>query len=215
MLVGPGLGTEKATREFLGSMLKHAQEPAAVKGKRRIGFQTGPDEQPNDAAAAVALPPLVIDADGLNLLAETESWWTLLPENTILTPHPGEMARLAKLETADVQKNRWQLARDKAQEWRVVLVLKGAHTLVAAPDGQFAVLPFKTDALATAGTGDILAGLIVGLLAQGMKPYDAAIAGAYVHGQAGKITASRSSSRSIIAGDIMLALGDAFAEIDH
>jgi NAD(P)H-hydrate repair Nnr-like enzyme with NAD(P)H-hydrate dehydratase domain len=120
------------------------------------------------------------------------------------------MGRLANMETQAVQANRLELAREKAIAWGVILVLKGAHTIIATPDGAVAVLPFKNDALATAGTGDILAGLIAGLLAQGMKPRDAAIAGGYIHGLAGEFAAARSGNRSVIAGDVIHALSAAF-----
>jgi NAD(P)H-hydrate epimerase len=135
----------------------------------------------------------------------------LLPENTILTPHPGEMARLAGTETADVQSRRWQIAEEKSREWKVILVLKGAHTLVANPEGQVTAMPFKTSALATAGTGDVLAGLVAGMLAQGLMPYDAALAGTFLHGLAGEAAAHKQGNeRSVIAGDVVDSLSDAF-----
>lgn len=215
LLVGPGLNTEKTTSEFLTALLEQSSEKPAKPTKRRLGFQvddSATDEK--DDSKTAKLPPLVVDADGLNLLAEMDNWWEKLPENTIITPHPGEMARLANIETSNVQSNRLNLAREKAQEWNVVLVLKGAHTIIASPDGTVAILPFKNDALATAGTGDILAGLIVGLLAQDMKPADAAIAGAYIHGLAGEHAAQAQSSRSVIAGDVLATIGAAFKEIE-
>jgi NAD(P)H-hydrate epimerase len=153
--------------------------------------------------------PLVLDADALNILAEQAQWWQQLPPNTILTPHPGEMARLTKRSIAEVQTQRWALVQAKAQEWNVILLLKGAHTLIAAPNGELAVLPFKTDALAKAGTGDVLAGIIAGLLAQGLKPLAAAICGAYLHGLAGK----RLGTRSAIASDVTAMVGRVLAEI--
>jgi NAD(P)H-hydrate epimerase len=124
------------------------------------------------------------------------------------------MGRLAKLETAAVQADRWGIARAKAQEWNVILVLKGAHTLVAEPGGRIAVLPVKTDALATAGTGDVLAGLITGLRAGHIDAFEAAVAGSYLHGLAGLLAAKRvGSSRSVIAGDVLAALPGAFAAL--
>jgi len=149
----------------------------------------------------------------LNLLAEMDEWWTLLPTGTIITPHPGEMARLCDIETADVQANRWELAREKAKEWDVIVVLKGAYTVIASPN-DLVVLPFAVDALATAGTGDVLAGLIVGLLAQGIQPLDAAIIAAYVHGLAGTVLAHKTSSRSVTAGDVIASIGEAFKQIE-
>ena len=188
-LIGPGWGQSEPTRHLFNNLLE----------------QIPPDN-----------PPLIIDADGLNLLAENERWWERLPPNTILTPHPGEMARLANITTAQVQAQRWQLAQEKAQEWQVILVLKGAHTLIAAPNGRVTALPFKTDALATAGTGDVLAGMIVGLAAQGAIPYHAAVCGAWLHGLAGVIAAEQhGSTRSVIAGDVIQALGAAFNRLEQ
>ena len=176
-----------------------------------MGFAGRPadhDEDTNSASEA-KLPPLVIDADALNLLSEIEQWWTYLPEETIITPHPGEMGRLAKMDTQDLLANRWEIAAAKAAEWKVILVLKGAHTLIAAPDGRVAVLPFKTDALAKAGTGDVLAGMITGFLAQGVSAYDAALVGGYVHGLAGTLATRKvGNRRSVIAGDVVAALAD-------
>ena len=172
-----------------------------------------------DSAAesdAIKLPPVVIDADGLNLLSEIDDWWTLLPEGTIITPHPGEMARLAKMEIEDVQTNRWQLASEKAPEWKVVLVLKGAHTLIAHPDGRVVVLPFKESALATAGTGDVLAGIIAGLLAQGLQPFDAALVGGYLHQLAGAEAVRKiGNGRSVIAGDVLESIADAYRLLER
>lgn len=215
LLIGPGMGTEETTRKFLRQILKQEQA-TPHKHKRAIGFHADveQDEEPAEPAA-FHLPPLVIDADGLNMLAELPEWWTLLPEQTIITPHPGEMARLCGLETADVQRQRWQLAQEKAVQWQVVLVLKGAHTVIAAPEGDFAVLPFKNDALATAGTGDVLAGLITGFRAQGVSAYEAALLGAYLHGLAGELAAQQQPGRSVIAGDVLAAIGQALRTVER
>lgn len=190
LLIGPGWGRHDATRQFLHDLLKR-----------------------HDRAA---WPPLVIDADGLNLLSAIQDWHKLLPSSTIITPHPGEMARLAGIDTPAVQAERWRCASEKAREWNVVVLLKGAHTLIAEPAGRIAALPFKTDALATAGTGDVLAGLITGLRAQGMDAFEAAVVGAYLHGLAGERAALRQgSARSVIASDILDAIGEAFALLER
>lgn len=214
LLVGPGLGRESITRDMLRDLL--GQKNSAQ--KRPIGFgMVSPDSDGQETVSdsASTLPSLVLDADGLNLLAELPDWSALLPPETILTPHPGEMARLCGMETADVQKNRLALATEKAAEWKVILVFKGAHTVVAAPDGRAALSPFKTDALSKAGTGDILAGLIVGLLAQGLKPFDAAQVAVYLHGLAGIIAAQHErSGRSVLAGDVADQIGAAFNAIE-
>lgn len=169
----------------------------------------------NEGAVA-PLPPLVIDADGLNLLAQINHWWELLPPHTIITPHPGEMARLAGTTTKTVQADRAKIALEKAIEWQVILVLKGAHTLIAAPDKRLFVLPFKTDALATAGTGDVLAGTITGFLAQGMSPVNAAVLGGYIQGMAGELAARQNgNSRSVIADDVLNSLGEVLTAIEN
>ncbi|MBC8100524.1 MAG: NAD(P)H-hydrate dehydratase [Armatimonadetes bacterium] len=159
-----------------------------------------------------ALPPMVIDADGLTLLGDIGNRWQSLPDMTILTPHPGEMARLCNIDTAAVQANRPALALEKAAEWKVIVILKGAHTLIATPDGKLTYSPFKTDALATAGTGDVLAGVIAGLLAQGAAPDRAAVLGVYLQGLAGVLAAqTMGSTRSVIAGDVLRSLPAALA----
>ena len=212
LLVGPGINTEKTTGEFLEKLLKQPQS-AAKKPKRSLGFGTSSDDNNNEDDETVSLPPLVIDADGLNLLAEIDTWWELLPENTILTPHPAEMGRLTGIETSEVQSNRWNIARENATKWNCVVVLKGAHTLIATPSGEVYVLPFKTDALATAGTGDVLAGLITGFLAQKVDAIDAAIVGSYVHGLAGMLAAEDQNSRSVLASDVISQIGEALQRI--
>ncbi|MBE2185137.1 MAG: NAD(P)H-hydrate dehydratase [Anaerolineae bacterium] len=163
---------------------------------------------------AANLKNLVIDADGLNLMSEIENWWTYLPGDTILTPHPGEMGRLCSLTTAEVQSRRWELAAAKAAAWNTIIVLKGAHTVIAFPNGQTAILPFKTSALATAGTGDVLAGVIAGLLAQGVMPFDAAQIGGYLHGLAGVKVAETIGERASTAHDISKALSTAWCAIE-
>jgi len=214
LLFGPGVGRETTTRDLLERLLSSGD--ASHHSARMIGFLGAAQSEPEDTKAKKKdkdnpLPPLVIDADGLNLLSELDDWHKLLPDETILTPHPGEMARLCGMETKDVQANRWALAQEKAKAWNCIVVLKGAHTVIAAPDGRLAVAPFKTSALATAGTGDVLAGLIVGLRAQGMPAFEAAVCGVYVHGLAGTLAAQRmGSTRAVTATDVLDSLADAF-----
>jgi NAD(P)H-hydrate epimerase len=115
----------------------------------------------------------------------------------------------------EIERSRWELVVQKAAEWNVILLLKGAHTLIADPDGRMAVLPFKTDALATAGTGDVLAGAIAGLLAQGLEAFDAALVGGYLHGLAGQQAAAwLGSTRSVVAGDVLDGLAEAIALVE-
>ncbi len=134
------------------------------------------------------LPPTVVDADGLNILAELPDWPALLPDQSVLTPHPGEMARLMGISLAEMKSlDRVTLAQEKAAEWRCVLLLKGAYTVIAAPDGRSALLPFANPVLATAGSGDVLAGVIVSLLGQGLAAFEAAVLGGYLHGAAAEL----------------------------
>ncbi|MCB9451628.1 MAG: bifunctional ADP-dependent NAD(P)H-hydrate dehydratase/NAD(P)H-hydrate epimerase [Anaerolineaceae bacterium] len=218
LLLGPGWGQESTTREFLLKVLDLPRTSATTHKRGTIGFISSGDNPPaNDTAETpAALPPLVIDADGLNLLAGVEQWWERLPADTIITPHPGEMARLAGLTIEEVQTDRTRIAQEKAAEWGVVLVLKGAHTLIATPDKRLFVLPFKTDALATAGTGDVLAGTITGLLAQGVNPVDAAVLGGYVQGLAGEYAARQiGNTRSVTAEDVLNNLAAALTAIEQ
>jgi hydroxyethylthiazole kinase-like uncharacterized protein yjeF len=211
LLLGPGWGREEETGEFLRGLLR-----ADHRAKRgRLGFlESGAEEGEETSVPSVGLPPLVIDADGLNLLAEIEAWPALLPEGSILTPHPGEMARLTGLSREAIQTDRLSCAAEYAAKWKAVVVLKGAHTVVASPAGEVAVMPFASSSLATAGTGDVLAGAIAGLRAQRLDPFEAGVAGAYLHGLAGHLAALRAGDEaSVIAGDVADALGVALQRV--
>jgi len=146
--------------------------------------------------------PLVLDADALNALSGLKTWWRGLPD-AILTPHPGEMARLSGLTVEKIQADRLGTARTCAKKWGKTIVLKGAYTVVAAPDGRATVSPFATAALATAGTGDVLAGIIGGLLAQGVPPFEAAALGVYLHGATAARLASVNGDTGLLASDLL------------
>lgn len=154
--------------------------------------------------------PLVVDADALNILAAANGLaaWRRRDAATVLTPHPGEMARLAGLTTAEVQRDRIGLARRFAMQHGVTLVLKGARTVVAAPDGRVFVNVTGHPGMATGGSGDVLTGLIAGLLAQGLDAVQAAAFGAYLHGLAGERAAAARTGNpaALLAGDIIEAL---------
>ncbi len=210
LLVGPGLGMEDTTRDFIAKLL-NSTEDKPVHG--RMGFVQADAGKP--APRQVALPPLIFDADGLKLLAKLPDWPKLLPAPAILTPHPGEMAVLTGLTTDEIQKDRLIIARKFAQEWGHVVVLKGAFTVIASPDGRTTTIPLATPALARAGTGDVLAGLITGLRAQGVEAYDAARAGAWIHAQAGLTAAGfQGSLAAVMAGDVLEAIPDVIADLD-
>jgi NAD(P)H-hydrate epimerase len=205
LLLGPGFGLEDSTRAFLESLLKGGV--SARKSAGRIGFVREADS--TEEKKSTSLPPLVIDADGLKLLAKIDGWSKLLPALSVLTPHPGEMAVLTGLDKTAIQQDRLGTAQQYSAKWGHVVVLKGAFTVIAAPDGRVSIIPVATSALARAGTGDVLAGLIVGLRAQGVEAYEAAVAGAWIHGQAGIGAADRlGNTASVMAGDVLDAIPD-------
>jgi NAD(P)H-hydrate epimerase len=185
LLIGPGLDQQPPTRIFLSDLFDQTD----------------------------SFPPLVLDADALNILAQHEKWWTLIPPNTILTPHPGEMARLTNTNTNDVQNLRLEMVAEMAVKWQQIVLLKGAHTVIASPDGRAVVLPFANPALAKAGSGDVLAGAIVGLLAQGISPFEATVVGAYLHGLAGELARESIGVTSVVAGDLVEYLAMAIKEV--
>jgi len=159
------------------------------------------------------LRAVIIDADGLNALARKEHWCQLLTVPAILTPHPGEMSRLTGLPIADIQADRLQTAVRQASAWGTTVVLKGAHTVVAAPDGRARVSPFANPALASGGTGDVLAGAIAGLVAQGLEPFDAAALAVYLHGRAGEKVRGELGDAGLLAGDLLPALPQVIKEL--
>ncbi len=148
------------------------------------------------------LPPLILDADALNILARIPDWWLKLNGDAILTPHPGEMARLSGLTIAKIQSDRVGTSTKYAREWQKTIVLKGAFTVIAAPDGGCRVSPFANPGLASGGTGDVLAGAIAGLLAQGLSSFDAAALGVYLHGNAGKVVRDVLGDTGMVASDL-------------
>ena len=172
-LVGPGLGRDSSTWRLV-----------------------------NDLALEIECP-LVIDADGLNALAGHRGTLGRLPMGRVLTPHPGEMARLTGAPVARDRAGRLELAVSSAREWKAVVVLKGAHTVVAAPDGRVSEDPHEVPALATGGTGDVLGGVIAGLLAQGLDPFTAAVSGVYIHGETGRRVSARLGDAGLLASDLL------------
>ncbi|MGH9764963.1 MAG: NAD(P)H-hydrate dehydratase, partial [Blastocatellia bacterium] len=159
--------------------------------------------------------PIVIDADGLNCLAPWPESFKGSPELPIvLTPHPGEMARLLGCSIAEVLRDRVELARRFAVAHSLILVLKGSRTIVAGPDGEVYVNPTGNEGMASGGTGDVLTGITAALVAQHRAdPRGAVIAAVYLHGIAGDIAASGLGTRAMIASDIIVHLGDAFIEV--
>jgi NAD(P)H-hydrate epimerase len=184
LLVGPGMGSADSFMDFL-------------------------------IANAGEQPPMVIDADGLNILAHREDWPTKLPPNTILTPHPGEMARLLNWTPAELKSaDRVDVAGQAAQDWEQVVLLKGAYTVIAAPDGRRALLPFANPILAVGGSGDVLAGVIAAYLAQGLEPYEAAVLGGYLHGAAAELASASFGNAGLLAGELAGWIPEARMHLD-
>ncbi len=198
LLTGPGLGQSPYIREVILKLLED--------------LRTMPDEQ---------RPYLIIDADGLNNLSALERWWTLLPKDTVITPHPGEMGRLCKgIKVSGGSIDRLDLARRMAQEWQVTLVLKGACTIITHPEQGAREVPCSTrinwlanPALATAGTGDVLAGMVAGLLAQNVKPFDAASAAVYLHTVAANLVSEEIGYAGLLASDLLPQIPRAMRKI--
>ncbi len=153
--------------------------------------------------------PLVIDADGLNAIASSADILKKIKAPVVLTPHPGEMARLTGFSSADIQKDRIGIASDFAVAHKVVLVLKGAGTVVACSDGRVFINSTGNPGMATGGTGDALTGMIGGLLAQGYPATQAACLGVYLHGLAGDIAAKEKGEAGLITGDLIERIPDA------
>lgn len=189
-LIGPGLGLTESTQAFMATLLDNFQD-GDLKNKR-----------------------LVIDADGLRALAGIPNWHRLYGERTVLTPHPGEMAILTSLEVEKIQSDRIAVARKFAQLWGCVLVLKGALTVVANADGRLCVIPGASAALAKAGSGDILAGMIAGLAAQGMDSFTAAYCAAWLHFQCGvRALEEIGTTASVIASDLIESIHEVLTQI--
>ncbi len=177
LLLGCGLGQSPQTMEFIKSIL-FSNPPVA----------------------------LVIDADGLNTLAKVPRWWEYLTKDAVLTPHPGEMSRLTGLSIEEVQSNRLEVARRAATEWGKTIVLKGAHTVVAAWDGKARFRPVANPGFASAGSGKVLAGAIAGLMAQGLPPFDAAACGVFLHSEAGERVKEELGDAGMVATDLLPVL---------
>ncbi len=174
LLIGCGLGQDPATVELFSSLILEKE-----------------------------LPLPVLDADALNILLRIPEWWQWLTDDAILTPHPGEMSRLCGLSIDEIQADRLGITRRYAAEWHQTIVLKGAHTVIATTDGRCRVSPFANPGLASAGTGDVLAGVIAGLAAQGLTPFDAASLGVYLHGRAGEMVREKLGDAGTIASDLL------------
>ena len=182
VVLGCGIGTHPQTKEFVDGFVRSARRP------------------------------MVIDADGLNCLVQDAEALRGPHCDLVLTPHPGEMARLLGTTSAEVQSNRIGAAKEAASRFGSVIVLKGARTVIADPSGRAFINLTGNSGMATGGTGDVLAGAIGALLAQGLSALDAAVCGVYIHGRAGDIAAEMLGQAGMIAGDVLRALPLALKE---
>ena len=156
--------------------------------------------------------PLILDADAINALEKHVDWLDDI-KSVVLTPHPKEMSRLTGLSTQEIQKNRISAAIEFAQKKSVILVLKGAPSLIATPDGNVYINPTGNPGMATGGSGDVLTGIIAGLVAQNISPKNASMAGAYIHGYSGDIFSENETQTSLIAGDLLRNLPNALKQV--
>lgn len=198
LVIGPGLGVDAPVPEFLSQLLGF--EHATRSG---IGFGSHADPDPVEPFSGRA----VIDADGLNFLSERSGWWeTLKSAELVLTPHPGELARLLGVERTEIEARPWEKALEAAKMTGQVVVLKFAHTVVATPTGQLYVAGHAPPGLATAGSGDVLAGVIGAFLAQGLDAESAAVAGVGLGLGAAELVADSRGSIGYTASDIVREL---------
>lgn len=232
---GPGLLTVHAP--CCGNLVLQSAVPEAMfsAGKRAKIWAETPDTAPYSAIGvgcgigqadetAMALEHLLqslfattgshllLDADALNLLANNPGWWRYVPRNSILTPHPKEFERLFGKSADDFERN--DLQRLKAQEHGIFILLKGAHTAIACPDGSCWFNSSGNPGMATGGSGDVLTGILTGLLAQGYSPRDAALLGVFLHGLAGDLAVKELGEEALTAGDITTFLGKAWLHIE-
>lgn len=186
IVVGPGLRPGLATAELVRMLLTASDGDAT-------------------------LPPIVLDAEALRSMATLGEWWAATTRSAVLTPHPGEFARLregsglepsAPEDLAGDDASRRTAAAAASVAWKQVVVLKGAKTVIAEPDGTVSIAPFENPALATGGTGDVLAGIIAALLAQGLAAGPAARLGVYLHGSAGELVRERLGDAGLLASDL-------------
>jgi ADP-dependent NAD(P)H-hydrate dehydratase / NAD(P)H-hydrate epimerase len=190
LLVGPGIGQKGDKVELIQKFLENGQ----------------------------SLPPLVLDADALNILAYIPNWWDKLKPDNILTPHPMELARLSNLAVAVIEGDRLKSALNFAQVSKQIVILKGAYTVIAAPDGRVRVNPAANPAMATAGSGDVLAGICAGLLAQFSRsanadPFEVACVGVYLHAMTGELMRRDFGEAGVLAGDFLQAIPQAINAI--
>lgn len=200
--------------------LQQGAADSPLSGKSAVGIGPGIGQSVETTAAVEALlkacrqQPLVIDADGINLLSTFPDWLHHLPPHTILTPHPAEFDRLVGQRCANAHE-RFLKAQEMANHYNLYVILKGHHTQIFAPDGEVYINTTGNAGMATAGSGDVLTGLLVGLCAQGYTPHHAALLGVWLHGLAGDMAAARMGQHGMLASDLLAHLPQAFVTLQH
>jgi len=184
LAVGPGLSTVNEIKDVVYSVIKTSKVP------------------------------IVLDADGINILAEDLSVLKELKCPMVITPHPGEMARLLGISVKEVQEDRVNIARAFSKEWGVITVLKGSRTVIATPEGEVYINTTGNAGMATGGSGDVLTGIITSFIGQGLKPLEATILGVYLHGVCGDNVAQKKGEHGLIAGDLVEEIPDVILEIN-
>jgi len=202
-----------------GTLSIQAKEPILrlLEGKSVVAMGPGLTTEPETVKLiGEILPfikcPLIVDADAINALEKHVDWLDDL-KSVVLTPHPKEMSRLTGLSTQEIQKNRISAATEFAQKKSLILLLKGAPSLIAIPDGNVYINPTGNPGMATGGSGDVLTGIIAGLAAQNISLKNASIAGAYIHGYSGDIFSENETQTSLIAGDLLRNLPNALKQV--
>ncbi len=185
VVLGPGLSMQKETVEFVQAVVKTITKPC------------------------------VIDADGLNVMALHPEDFGNIGGNFVLTPHPKELSRLIGLTVAEIQSDRLAAAQKSAQHFGCTVVLKGAHSIIAGPNETAYINPTGNSAMATAGSGDVLAGIIGAMMAQGLEPFDAAVTGTYIHGAAGDLARDEIGQSGLLAGDILSFIPSVMTQLQN
>jgi NAD(P)H-hydrate epimerase len=188
IVLGPGMSTHQQTVEFVQKFV-------------------------TETLAKHKSTPCIIDADALNAIAKNPDCLSSAHHPFVLTPHPKELSRLTGVPTDQIQADRVSAALNAAKRFSSVVLLKGANTVIADPNGVVFINPTGSSAMAKAGAGDVLSGIIGGLLAQGLTPFDAAVAGAYIHGRAGDLAKEVHGLSGVMAGDISINIPDAVSTI--
>jgi ADP-dependent NAD(P)H-hydrate dehydratase / NAD(P)H-hydrate epimerase len=218
----PRKGYDVIQTAFPEAMISIDEEENVFSGLRDIGpYNTiaigpgiGMEQQTQNGLKLLiqnAGNPLILDADALNILGENKTWLSFLPPGSILTPHPKEFERVASKASNSLE--RLELQQEFSKKYNVYVILKGAFSSISTPDGKIFFNPTGNPGMATGGSGDVLTGILLGLLAQGYTPLSTCLMGTFIHGLAGDIAAKRKGLESLIASDIIDNLGNAFKKL--